>query len=413
MLEKMLEKKNFIINCDICDARKVQEESLYGYDNIIINADLILLDDRSREIFNRFPTVCNTDAFLDCEGMVETVVQNEDFEICGNAPVRENTFLVANGNLLIRPGSEAELTSYQKIIVNGDLFYPRSLASCLNRISINGERYCYPDESRILKDEFEIEEYFPIRARENGSYFVAKTLSLTNPKVEIQPLLDKKVQFFTKKFLVLEEKLPEAALLVEEDTELEKIPKGFVYLQGNQEFSESLVKKYGKHLYIRGNLTVSLEKEAALKELEGLIVKGELFLPSSLKPFLDELGAEYDSLKLLQGQIISGKQKMSISKKILECMPEGISVCKCLSVKIKEDVEPEMIMEKVRLFQCVKVVCSPEQKEAVELVSQDVVKIQTREGREAEGGSKKKENLLEMMGNLAGTKVVNTDKYVL
>ena len=32
----MEEKKTFIINCDICDARKVNEETLAEYEKIII-----------------------------------------------------------------------------------------------------------------------------------------------------------------------------------------------------------------------------------------------------------------------------------------------------------------------------------------------------------------------------------------
>ena len=39
----MSEKKKFILNCDVCDARKIKEESLSEYEQIIINADLILV----------------------------------------------------------------------------------------------------------------------------------------------------------------------------------------------------------------------------------------------------------------------------------------------------------------------------------------------------------------------------------
>ena len=41
----MSEKKKFILNCDVCDARKIKEESLSEYEQIIINADLILVDE--------------------------------------------------------------------------------------------------------------------------------------------------------------------------------------------------------------------------------------------------------------------------------------------------------------------------------------------------------------------------------
>ena len=43
----MFEKKNFIVNCDVCDARKIQEESLSGYEQIILNTDFLLVDERA------------------------------------------------------------------------------------------------------------------------------------------------------------------------------------------------------------------------------------------------------------------------------------------------------------------------------------------------------------------------------
>ena len=54
----MSEKKKFILNCDVCDARKIKEESLSEYEQIIINADLILVDEYSRDVFHRLPIIC-------------------------------------------------------------------------------------------------------------------------------------------------------------------------------------------------------------------------------------------------------------------------------------------------------------------------------------------------------------------
>ena len=51
----MFEKKNFIVNCDVCDARKIQEESLSGYEQIILNTDFLLVDERSKSILNNLP----------------------------------------------------------------------------------------------------------------------------------------------------------------------------------------------------------------------------------------------------------------------------------------------------------------------------------------------------------------------
>ena len=63
----MSKKKKFILNCDVCDARKIKEESLSEYEQIIINADLILVDEYSRDVFHRLPIMCNADEMLDEE----------------------------------------------------------------------------------------------------------------------------------------------------------------------------------------------------------------------------------------------------------------------------------------------------------------------------------------------------------
>ena len=44
MLEDFLGKKIYVVNCNICDARKVKEEDLSSYEKIIINADTILVN---------------------------------------------------------------------------------------------------------------------------------------------------------------------------------------------------------------------------------------------------------------------------------------------------------------------------------------------------------------------------------
>ena len=39
----MFDKKNYVLNCDICDARKMKEEDYNNYKNMIINADIVII----------------------------------------------------------------------------------------------------------------------------------------------------------------------------------------------------------------------------------------------------------------------------------------------------------------------------------------------------------------------------------
>ena len=46
-------KKNKMINAATCDARAVTEESLAGYENITINAAILIVNERSKELLNK------------------------------------------------------------------------------------------------------------------------------------------------------------------------------------------------------------------------------------------------------------------------------------------------------------------------------------------------------------------------
>ena len=46
----MFDKKNYVLNCDICDARKMKEEDYNNYKNMIINADIVIVSTSSKSI---------------------------------------------------------------------------------------------------------------------------------------------------------------------------------------------------------------------------------------------------------------------------------------------------------------------------------------------------------------------------
>ena len=45
--------KKKVINAATCDARGVTEESLAGFDNITINAAIMIVGERSKELLNK------------------------------------------------------------------------------------------------------------------------------------------------------------------------------------------------------------------------------------------------------------------------------------------------------------------------------------------------------------------------
>ena len=62
----MFDKKNYVLNCDICDARKMKEEDYNNYKNMIINADIVIVSTSSKSILNRASdnSACNSFSLL-------------------------------------------------------------------------------------------------------------------------------------------------------------------------------------------------------------------------------------------------------------------------------------------------------------------------------------------------------------
>ena len=38
----MFNQKNYLLNCDVCDTRKMMEEDYSGYEKMMINTDLVM-----------------------------------------------------------------------------------------------------------------------------------------------------------------------------------------------------------------------------------------------------------------------------------------------------------------------------------------------------------------------------------
>ena len=55
----MLDKKRLVVNCEICDTRKLKEKVYSDYEQIVVNADTIIVNEESKAVFNRLPIIMN------------------------------------------------------------------------------------------------------------------------------------------------------------------------------------------------------------------------------------------------------------------------------------------------------------------------------------------------------------------
>ena len=100
--------------------------------------------------------------------------------------------------------------------------------------------------------------------------------------------------------------------------------------------------------------------------------------------------------------------KAKIDKALLEKSVDGVEVSEAAMVIIEEDVEPELILERLKLKECAMVKCSKKQESAVAAISEEVATIKVSGSENDDSWGPKK--LLKLA---LTTKIVNTSDYVL
>ena len=230
--------------------------------------------------------------------------------------------LCVNGHLMIQPGTEEVLKNYEKIYVNGCAKYPKSLENSLPDISVNGHMSSYPDDCIMLESRLVLDKYFPMRAKENGRYYVEDEVILADGSVDLAMLAEKKVQFVTKRFIVPESKVGESIALFDETVKLVVIPEGMKAICENVFLDNALLEKCGDRVYVYGDLTVTEDGMQAMQALKELQVEGTVFIKRNCMEAFEQLHAKYKELCPLRREI---KNKMSamVDGNVLKASPDG------------------------------------------------------------------------------------------
>ena len=407
----MSEKRNLMINCDVCDARNAKEEYLSGYEQIMINTDLLLVSAESRGILERLPAICNTDNTLEVDDDANLIFQNRSTEINSKSVFPADTVLAVNGDLLIHSDTSRQtLETLRAVNVTGSLLCPASLLTCIKDLYVTGEIKTYPDDCVVLPPVFTPDEYFHLRAKEGQKYYAEQEIRLIAPGIDLGTLRDKKVQFISPRFFVPAEKAADALELFNETASMEVIPQGYVFVDTGKELSESLLKKYGNRLFFRGDLTLIEGSIPLLSRLEKLYVSGTILVPENLAEDFYQFDVECSSVKVVKEEkrrILENSPRIVLNKDILTASPQGVLVRNCAVLTIEENITPQDILDHVEIVNCSRVDCTENQKAAVYQKSTNVPQIGSREENGEPSG------MLGILLNLAETKMINADKYVL
>lgn len=410
----MFDKKNIVINCDLCDTRKMKEEDYADYEKIVINSDIILVDERSKSILNRLPAMLNHDDMIEVSEDMEINVKciNGSGKITGATQVSDNTLLVVNGSIEIEPGTEEQLKKYIKIVVNGSVRYPESLGAYMSKASVNGSARVYPDGYIILSDSFKMDRYFPLKAKQDGRYFAGKRIVVTDRDIDLKMLEEKNVRLRTRELVIHEEKAEEAASLVNEEAQFVVVPEEMELLYDDVKLDEELLRRKGGKLFIYGDMTIEKDTDLAalVNKVTKIIVKGTIKLREEHKELLSQMDIEYEKLAVEKDtRKFINKPGIKLDKRLFDNSPEGIEVKNAARVELAKDVAPEMILDKLSIENCAKVICSEEQESAVAAVAVNVASI----GEGKSGSDAAPDGMLHFVKELMNAKIVNADTYIM
>ena len=293
--------------------------------------------------------------------------------------------------------------------MNGSVRCAESISGYLTKLSASNSVSIYPDDCMILNDTFIVDKYFPLRAKEGNKYYVKDKVIIQDKSVDLQKLVEKNVRFVTEQLIIPEEMVESCIELFDEKVNFVVIPAGMALHYGDAVLNEELLKKEGDSIYVYGNLKVPEDvKLDTLDELiSKLMVKETVVLMKNQEASFKKLNVDYQRLEFeWEGRIIENKPNISIDKILLENSSDQVLVRNIATVKIAQDVTPELILNYLRIQNCAQVLCNEEQKSVIAAISQNVAQIGEADGEELPGKNIGIQDLL-------FAKVINADSYIL
>ena len=369
--------KKLMINCAICDARKAQAEHYADYENITVNAATMLVNEAGKALLHKLPFTLNCSDVMELEGDVEVRTINGAGEIkAGDAVAAKPYFLVVNGTLTIEAGTERQLEQCTGILVNGTLTCPQSVFAQLKGVKVNGASTAYPDGAVVLKRNAVIDALFPLRAK-NCLYWAARRMIMVDPKLDAAALRQKGATFKSREVILAKSLVEELVDLIDPAAELVIVPDGTAVVRDDVTLDQGTLRRHGSKLYVIGDVTVP-ETDDCLDGLEYLVVRGDVKVPEARLEALETRATEITGkVKLARpkGAEVENKPYVTVTRWMLEQQPMGVEISNCAVVTIAKDVPRELIAQRLTLSSCAKVRCTEEQRDAVELISEDVAQI--------------------------------------
>lgn len=400
--------KNKVINAAICDTRYVTEESLAGFENITINAAVLIAGERSKELLNRYHVTMNVANMVNIQDEQDISVKSISGK-CDIGPNANGTdvFLMVNGQLTIANDSLEAVKSYYGIMVNGQILMPKSYQGQLQNITGNGKTEYYPDGATILKADTKIDNLFISRAL-NPLYYCWGNLFFLDTEIDIEMLITKGIRFGAKRIIIAESLLAKIVSLLDEEAEIIRVPDGTRLIDDDLELKSRTIKKYGTKLCVCGD--VSIQDAEALSFMEYLFTDGTVSVNKNLEEAFDEIESIYNNLEIVDPDAgyISERPAIKVGVSMLKKYPNGVRIEDCAKVTLSENLSQDDIMEKLHISNCALVICTKEQEEAVNMVAEDIAMIRVFVQNQDKDDD---EMIGSIFGQMKDAQVINAAEY--
>lgn len=365
------------INAAICDARKVQEETLANYESIDINGAVLITSPNARAMMSRHNVQINCAKSIDLDDETTLNTINGKTTFTGRNTPNGRQYLLINGTMTITPDAGDALRQYMGMTINGTVYCPDFLATVLaSKAEINGKLYTYPEGAVVLKNNAVLDKAFALRA-ESRCYWAAKRLIAVDEELDGDELAGKGVHFIVPEAYVSESLSESLAPLFDADTRMVVLPDGISVVQDDLTLNAAGLRRYGDSLLVLGDLYLTADCADALSDLEYLQVEGDVYLPESMADALDAITETVldGDIFYLPGKPLFGKMKMTVDKNLLDAFPEGLTLVACPAVFLSDDLTTADVLEHLSLFECSTIHCKSELQSAVEAVASGAFQV--------------------------------------
>lgn len=340
-------KKHLRINAAIVDMINTIPETIEAYDEVRINCALCLVSTKSKQLLSK------GNININCANIVD--IGDNDVEVLGinggkittaefEAP-KKTTVCVINGGLIIEDSPKKNLNQYSQVIINGAVLHPRGFDT--SNFNVNGAFIPYPDGAKLILQGLDLDNNFVKAATPGTTYFVQgiptnldkfgsnpgkdleqvlkKTGLRATEQLDLELLKKKQIRFYTGWVTTIEENAEELMQIVDGNIGSTIIPTGYKIMQGG-ELDQLAIRRFGKHIFVEGDLLIQKDKLDVLEQVEGLIVKGDVNVADESADLFFEKCSIYDGLNVFKGEWVDviGTEFL-INKVLLESMENGVS----------------------------------------------------------------------------------------